>query len=190
VIWQVWNDSDWTGNSAYTVARVEQWQESPEERARRERVHAEAQARAEERRLERHRARARAEELLLSLLDPEQKQSYKERHFFNVISNLGRLFRIHCNGDRYAGNITFFADDLRTPAASLCCHPPDMSLPAPDHWLAQKLALETDEEEFCRRANISSLIPGGVNFVRPQAVGRRTQLADAIVREAREARVA
>lgn len=90
-------------------------------------------------------AENRARELLLRHLDREQKNDYENDKFFIVVARSRRRYRIETRG--YSANI------LRIDDREVFCIHGDSSLPMSDHFLAQKLMIEFDEEEFLRIAN-------------------------------------
>lgn len=123
---------------------------SPEdEAARRQRIEAERQAqqhRFEERRI----ASVRARTLLESFLTDEQKTELERHGRFFVRGSRGRRYCIRANGQ--SGNVDLLAED-RSVVGRFCAHPRGY-LPDPDAWLAQMLALQDDEDEFLRTANL------------------------------------
>jgi hypothetical protein len=142
------SDTVWRGwNGAY--------QETAEARAAREAEFAQAQAdlsRAQQQRLaERAVASARAEELLLSLLTPEQAASYRERGWFEVRGSQGGRWRIRNRGQ--SGNVDLMPEIGEEREATYCAHPPG-SLPDADAHTAQMLQLVTDEDAFLKVANL------------------------------------
>ena len=157
--WLEWNTTYATGgpvcatstwaewNATYTVTYAQETarqltEETAEQRAERERIAAEWQA-------ARVAARERAEQLLRSLLTPEQVRSYEMRRFFEVTGSAGGRWRIRRGSQ--AGNVDLLGADGAVEA-TLCCHPPD-GLPEADAHLAQMLQLVTDEEGFRRTGN-------------------------------------
>lgn len=94
-------------------------------------------------------AKLRARDLLLEHLTPAQRETFTKNHWFVVRGGMTKTdYQINING--YAGNI--FALKGGKPVESLCCHC-DGGIPLHDQHLAQKLALEYDEERFLRTAN-------------------------------------
>jgi len=98
-------------------------------------------------------AKARAEELLRSCLTSHQREQMDESGCFPVAGSDGGLFLIYTDRGT-SGNVTelFDEDDGLVEIARWCAHPPD-GLPQADIFLAQKLALETDEMNFRLVAN-------------------------------------
>lgn len=107
-------------------------------------------AAAIERRSRANTARSRAEDLLMAHLDDQQQSDVSEHWWFEVISDLGRRWRIHT--DHYAGNVDLMPDVGEERLATFCAHG-SAFLPDSDHHLIQKLALETDEAAFLAVAN-------------------------------------
>lgn len=176
----------WVNRTSYNVTSLsspayQEWNEriheTQEERAARERRYARLQIRnaAISRRMKRQRDRADtlAGELLLACLSPEQVLSHLNRGFFDVIGSRGNRFRIHTtspvganSGIGQSGNVVLL-DHEEKHQARYCVHPPD-GLPHADAWLAQKLALEADEDTVLAVANLPWQRPGHVD-IRPAA---------------------
>lgn len=97
-------------------------------------------------------ARDRADELLVSMLDTTQRETYRLTGEFMVIGSAGGLYRIKRGT---SGNVEWIAMDGQ-PGARLCAHPEMREgwLPDQDVALAQLLALTTDEPAFVARANV------------------------------------
>lgn len=109
-----------------------------------------AARRAETVRLQvRERAASRALELLLSLLDDSQAESYQRHGWFVVQGSAGGWYRIRRDGQ--AGNVDEL-DEAGQRTATWCCHPPGR-LPDADAHAAQLLHLQTDEPGFRRTGN-------------------------------------
>ena len=121
----------------------------------RRRQEEERQERQQKEREEREAARQRAEDLLMSVLSPEQQEDYKNDKCFYVESN-GELFRIN---EGYAGNVQKLDPETKRIIESYCIHPNMYQggghLPNEDAMAAQKLALDDDPDEFKRTANIT-----------------------------------
>jgi hypothetical protein len=130
-IWDTWTDD--------VVAYGSIQPESEEERQRRE----EASRRREA-------ATARADELLKTLLTPEQVDELDKLSCFIVKAQSGKFYRIK-RGRMH--NIEEL-DTERQATATLCAHP-NRAIPNADTMLAQKLMLESAEAEFLRIANRS-----------------------------------
>ena len=127
----------------------------------RERSEAEERRLAEEARQREARARIaqeqfrlageRARDLLIAHLSAEQRKSMEQRGWFVVKGGKsGTNYRIRTGS--YAGNIEVLRGDKVTGV--LCCHCD--GIPLHDHHLAQKLALQYDEDRFLRIANHSA----------------------------------
>lgn len=88
-----------------------------------------------------------AEDLLLQCLTPEQRALYQRSKMFVVKGGKsGHDYEIDCS---YASRNIKRSDGRR-----FCAHPP-LDVPASDIFLAQKLAIECNEEHFLERANVS-----------------------------------
>lgn len=167
--WQAWNlactGSTATGmwvSSGQTPVVITQWaawntvyeetREQAEARHRRE-EQARQQAEQELRALEQEhaQARAKAEELLLSLLAPEQQRTYAEHGWFEVRGSRGGRWRIRNRGQ--AGNVDLMPEIGEEREATYCAHPPER-LPDADAYVAQMLHLVTDEDGFKKVANL------------------------------------
>lgn len=93
----------------------------------------------------------KAEELLLSHLTAEQRETFVKGRWFVV---KGKTHQYRINGKTYAGNIEILEGDK--VVARLCCHcRPD--IPLHDHLLAQKIMLESAEDDFIKLANRRSV---------------------------------
>lgn len=90
----------------------------------------------------------RAKDLLESAMDEEQRKEAAEKSQFRVRSSKGKMFRIRTT--HASGNVEEL-DEHGEPVARFCAHP--RGVPLGDQLLAQKLALETDEEAFLAVAN-------------------------------------
>ena len=98
-------------------------------------------------------AAKRARDLLLSHLNEEQRQSFKDHKWFVVEGGRSkRKYRIVDQGNVVAN--VHALDQRGNVVARLCAHGRhDMQLPLPDHLLTQKIMLELDEDTFLRVAN-------------------------------------
>lgn len=104
-----------------------------------------------ERRIQRATAEDRATELLLAILDSDQRAAYERDQVFEVVGNLGGRYRIRPGS---VANVDWLADNGDV-AGRLCAHPSlDEWLPNPDIALGQLLALTTDERAFVETAII------------------------------------
>ncbi len=154
-VWLKWN----THNQRYDVQKSADWQPrqlTKEEVEQREKEYQErlriAEAKAREEEKLRKAAEQRAKKLLLQNLNLEQKLAYNREKKFQVKAPSGKLYEIRHG---WAGNV----DELNPqgkPINRFCIHP-RMQVPIPDSLLAQKLLLETDEEQFRKTANITQL---------------------------------
>lgn len=177
-VWAHWNSNFFTGTPAYATYTTATtgtiylndtvwmgwngaYQETAEQRAAREAEHArveaeyvQARARIEQAREGRREARtaanARAEELLLSLLTPEQAECYRDKGWFEVRGSRGGRWRIRNRGQ--SGNVDLMPEIGEEREATYCAHPPG-NLPDADAYVAQMLQLVTDEEGFKKVAN-------------------------------------
>jgi hypothetical protein len=95
----------------------------------------------------------RADDLLLSMLSPEQRESYFLNNHFEVIGSCGNRYRIR---EGVSGNIDWLDDETGEVKGRLCAHPTMERdwLPVQDVAVAQLLALTTDEMSFVRVANV------------------------------------
>jgi len=173
-VWDIWNNGGYntgTGSGSYTPIVWDRWNEevnlTAEQReaarvAQEARRAADLIARQELERLyavaqeERAVADKRALELFLSVLRPDELESYKKEQCIYVRGSRGRRYRIRC-GHGQAGNVDWL-DEKGNKLASLCCHPREI-VPHPDAWMVQKLTLEHDEDHFTQLANYSPM-PG------------------------------
>jgi hypothetical protein len=110
-----------------------------------------AQKRYEEelsaKRLAKRQADRRAEQLLRGCLSPEQQRDLEEKGCFYVETPGGRRYRI----DRGTHGNVKRLDERGSILAGYCAQP--AGIPVADSMLAQKLALEADEDGFLRVAN-------------------------------------
>ena len=89
---------------------------------------------------------------MLSHLTPEQRETLERNKWFVVKGGKsGKLYRIKDQGHLIA-NIEALREDGMLEAL-LCAHIREACIPLGDHFLAQKLMLELDEEAFLRIAN-------------------------------------
>lgn len=91
-------------------------------------------------------AHERSMRLLRSALSERQREELA-RGYFEVCAPSGRRYRVY--SDSASGNVQ--EHDDRGHLSTYCAHP--VGVPLGDQLLAQKLMLETDEEEFLRVAN-------------------------------------
>lgn len=105
----------------------------------------------EEYQRDRREAYQRARTLLLEFLTDEQRRTYEQAEWFEVVGSAGNTYRIHPGS---VGNIHWRRNGEMV--GRLCAHPSldHEDLPDPDIALAQLLALKTDEPGFIRIANV------------------------------------
>lgn len=137
MVWGSWNSqyaSSASNNVTYyaNVAR----QEQQEERRAREAV----QVLADE-------ADKKAESILLKHLSEEQRRTYHESRYFELVTRSGR-YRLYKG---WAGNIARIGEG-NVETDRFCIHPTDR-IPEADNLLAQKLMLEIEEDRFLKIAN-------------------------------------
>lgn len=121
-----------------------------EERRRADEELARARAAAEAARREREAADLRSRELLFRHLTAEQRRTVEKNKWFVVVGGKsGITYRIRTDHG-IAGNIGVMRGERIE--ATLCCHC-SSDIPACDQFLAQKLALMWDEDNFLRTAN-------------------------------------
>lgn len=148
-LWQVADNHDWTWTTTITfnnttgggVLTAPPSEQLTAVRARRiAREHA------------RISARDRADELLLSMLSPDQVADYVDNGAFNVIGSAGGRYRIRRG---VSGNVDWLDADGQV-GGRLCAHPTMENgwMPDQDVALAQLLALTTDEVAFVAVANV------------------------------------
>lgn len=113
--------------------------------------HTERKARDDEYAKEIRIAKEKAERLLLSVLDPMQKEELKTKGFFHCKSKTGNRYRIHRG---IAGNVRR-VDSTDKEIEKLCAHP--QGVPEGDAMVAQLFHIENDEEGFRQTANITRL---------------------------------
>lgn len=177
--WQTWN-AVWTGGTAATTATVwanwnytisssttvtttyipwtgwnTQYVETDEQKQARVRqfeVDRAARLQREAEQLElRTAAKARAEELLHMILSEAQVQSAAEHGHFDVIGSEGNIYRISTK-EGISGNVRLMDTD-NVHIMSFCAHQGE-ALPQADHFVSQMLAIQHDEREFRRIANV------------------------------------
>jgi hypothetical protein len=91
----------------------------------------------------------KANELLTSCLSQSQRLQYLAGGWFEVTGSAGGRYRIYCNAR--STNVTALTGHNR--GRRLCALPRDgYTLPNADIWLAQKLAIESDEPGFLKVA--------------------------------------
>lgn len=158
IIWNNWTASNTTTNdgTSYlgnnrTPTRVltkEQVHALTEEQERQRLQHIREEA---ERRVAREEAEQKAEALLLMHLDRKQRKSYQKDHFFEVLSQSGKHYRVNFFRNRNVLEM----DDAKRKVASYCIVPRE-NIPLADQLLIQKLMLQYQENDFLRIANRST----------------------------------
>lgn len=99
----------------------------------------------------RNEAEARSRELLLSHLTADQRDTFDKNRWFVVIGGRsGQRYRIR-TGTGFNGNIDVMQKG--SVQSRLCCHCCSGDVPDHDQYLAQKIALMWDEDNFLRMAN-------------------------------------
>lgn len=121
-----------------------------EEKRLRDEAIARQWAEAEQRERMRMEGRERARELLLSNLSSEQRSTFEKNKWFVVVGGKTKTkYRIRSDHG-VSGNIQVMNKDK--VEATLCCHC-HYDIPDYDQFLAQKIALTWDEDNFLRIAN-------------------------------------
>lgn len=145
--WINWADS------SITIQTVENPPETEEQRARREERAEQWRQQQVERTEQRRIASERAMELLLEVLDAEQKAELEAEDRFHVVSSNGGLYEVR----RGRQHNVFELDEQRRRRREFCItYPAD--IPDADILVSQKLMLEAHEEELHRIANIRQII--------------------------------
>lgn len=145
----VWFDSGTQSAATFVFQpRTESIQEQRERAAARAEERKAARERAAKAKLEREAAERRAEELLKSNLSEEQQNDFEKNGWFLIDAASGKKYRIKRARE---GNVELLNPD-GTRKARYCAHP-KIPCPNPDTMLAQKLMLETDEDNFLKVAN-------------------------------------
>jgi hypothetical protein len=96
-------------------------------------------------------ARALARNKLLESMNDTQRYTFQSMHYFDVVSDEGRHWRIHTTS--IVGNVELMAP--RNPwneKNTYCIHLRVAACPPEDHWLAQALLLKISEKDFLRTA--------------------------------------
>jgi hypothetical protein len=160
-IWADWIrqsevDDNWRAWNARHYLNVAPPPLSPEQA---QRAHADLVAGAEAQARVRELARTTAFELLATVLDEDQLRDHRQRQFFEVVAASGRRYRIRTNAGA-AGNVRLMVGASGDEeAASFCAHLYSGE-PTADSFIAQKLALEDDEEGFLAVANCTPHVAG------------------------------
>lgn len=156
LIWSAWNETYiLDGNQAISqYNQVLSRNETPEQAARRAQeaeTYRQRQIAAEG---ERAKARERAAKLLQESLSPKQREQLQASGFFELETirpdGERRTYRIRRGRSRNIQQVDASGRVLKT----ICAHPVE-NVPDEDTMLAQKLWLESKEEEFLRIANHS-----------------------------------
>jgi hypothetical protein len=110
-------------------------------------------------------AQAKAQETLRSFLNEDQRKTYRDWKYFEVVGSKGTLYRIKTDGNA-SGNVLWrrsvaLGGSSRIDAGRYCAYPkgytPDgRYLPVEDQFLGQMLQLITDEDSFLDSANLFS----------------------------------
>ncbi len=93
---------------------------------------------------------------LIANLTPAQRETMTFGGYFDVVSNRGRRWRIRTAD--FIGNVCLMSANADYHIATYCAH--GLGVDFWDHYLLQKLALETDEDYFTSIANIQYIRPG------------------------------
>lgn len=115
-------------------------------------------------------AKARAKETLVSFLNEEQRKTFEEEHFFEVIGSQGNRYRIMTNLGSASGNVTWQAPGSEmlqnllpnahfTVGGTYCAYPRKTdwngkAIPVLDQILGQMLELVADENAYLAKANL------------------------------------
>jgi len=155
-IWRTWA-SDVTTSGSY-VMQTQPYRApvlTPEQIAAAEQRHAELVKAQAEHQAKQKAVKEKAERLLCEHLTEEQEQAWKENRAIFVTAKSGRRFKIK---EGRAGNI----EEINTEGKairSFCVHVEPHNVPDADNVLAQKLALEHNEEALLRVANSHPITP-------------------------------
>jgi len=170
-VWRTWTNDSTATTGTYIIAdhRVLGWQawqpQAEQKKLTRAELKAQRKRQADEeaaRRLrqqeaervlrladeKRQQAAKRAEQLLLAHLTKEQAQAWTENRAIFVTGKSGKRYKLT---DGHGGNMQELGPDGQ-PVKGFCVHVGN-HIPSPDNVLAQKLALEHDEEAILRLAN-------------------------------------
>lgn len=150
-VWAQWCNTTSTAAATTTTERryyVAPHQPSAEERALWEEQRRQMEESMRVEREKREAADARARELLLAVLQREQREQFERDGHFLVTGRSGRRYRLRRGT---VANIDVIERDGRVKHR-LCAHP--LAVPAHDTLVAQKLWLENDDEAFARVANV------------------------------------
>lgn len=144
----LWNEHDWTWSTTINFTTTNNYVLTPPAAEQVAAVRARREARSQSRVV----ARERADELLLSMLNPAQLESYLRCGEFDVVGSAGGRYRIRRG---VSGNVDWLDNDGQV-GGRLCAHPTMEHgwMPDQDVALAQLLALTTDEVAFVAVANV------------------------------------
>lgn len=104
-------------------------------------------------------AKATAKATLRRFLSPEQRETYDNSHYFDVIGSKGNRYRIRTDMSP-SGNVTWRAPgEPYREAGKYCAYPkarlPDgQVMPRDDQFFGQMLLLITDEDAYLDKANL------------------------------------
>lgn len=96
--------------------------------------------------------------MLLEHLSQEQREQYEEHEAFLAEAPSGRRYLILYGMTSNVAEL----DENNRQIARYCIHARQRGVPVEDVMLAQKLLIETNEEEFLRIANRSTFGASGV----------------------------
>lgn len=156
-VWNQWNDHFTADivirNGCHRKAMTREERDAydkkvVQDQARYEKERIEREKRNAEEKIRRIAAEAKAKDLLMNYLSVEQREEYERHQRFHVITKAGKLYRINKGSH---GNIKLIEEGAAVE--SLCVQP--RGVPDFDSMLAQKLWLETDEEQIRKVANIT-----------------------------------
>lgn len=147
--WYKWTENEKFYRHAKPYRPVPPPPPSPEEQARRQALRDQEEAARKGRVAALEYAKEKSHKLLLSVLDPQQKEELKTKGHFHCKSQKGFVYRIYTGTH---GNVKRL-DERGKEVESLCIQPDNV--PVYDAMLAQKLHIEMNEDEFRKTANIS-----------------------------------
>lgn len=134
--WIMWCDS--SGTTEYYPVQVQPSREKLERRDAEHRAQVAAREAAER----------RAEELLLRFLDIQQRKDYQRNRRFTVVARNKRRYVVRLGLQH---NVDRIGDDGFI-SHNICGYVP--GVPAQDNMLMQKMMLEVDDDDFCKRSNV------------------------------------
>lgn len=151
-IWYTWCSDSTAMAEAVTISSYPIHEPSEEELAERAREAEERDKARQEQQRQQEIALEKSKQLLLDSLDePNQERLHRDRQI-HVWSKSGKSFRIKCGRQHNIFEMDAEGKDIR----EYCIHVKDV-VPNFDNMLAQKLMLESYEEEFLRVANVRQL---------------------------------